>query len=130
MSYLARTHLLTFLLVALASGLFGQATATKPQVDFSTYFGGNANTSVSLIKVDNKGFLYVTGTTYASEFPTTSGAYRRTARFVCTSQCFYFTGFLAKFTRDGNHLVYSTFIDEANPAGLDIDSHGNAYITG
>jgi hypothetical protein len=129
MSYTARTHLLTFLLVALASGFFGQATATKPQVDFSTYFGGNGNTSGS-IKVDSKGYLYVVGTTYASEFPTTPGAYRRTPRLVCTTQCFYFTGFLAKFTRDGKHLVYSTFIDEASPEGFDIDSQGNVYITG
>src|SRR5215475_1724800 len=105
----ARTCLLTFLLVVSVPQLFGQATATQPQVDFSTYFGGKGNTS-GRIKVDKQGYIYVVGNTYASEFPTTPCAYRRTPRLVCTSQCFYFTGYVAKFTRDGKHLIYSTFI--------------------
>lgn len=130
MSYRASTLLPTLLIVISATGLFGQPTATKPQVEFSTYFGGKGNTSGS-IRVDKQGFIYVVGTTYASEFPTTPGAYRSTPRLVCSSgTCFYYTGFVAKFTKDGSHLVFSTFIDEASPSGFDIDSQGNVYITG
>ena len=68
-----------------------QTTATRPRVDFATYLSGSLNTTIVGLAVDSKGYMYVTGITSASDFPTTAGAFRRTPRRVCSNgSCSYY----------------------------------------
>ena len=73
--------LLSVLIICFATlPLTAQNTATDPRVDFATYLSGSTHTNITASALDSKGNLYVTGTTFAADFPTTAGAFRRTAR--------------------------------------------------
>jgi hypothetical protein len=97
---------------------------------YSTYLGGgkiiNAKDDWGEgIAVDSAGSAYVTGYTYAPDFPVTAGAYDTTRNGL--------DAFIAKFTPDGASLVYSTFlggIGREQGQGIAVDANGNAYVTG
>ena len=114
----------------LATAFSTAQTATRPKVSYSTYFNGNAYTVIRASTVDANGYQYVTGTTDASVFPTTSGAYRHTPTPDSNSQTGFRTMFVAKLNRGGTGLVYSTLIANAFPADIAIDNSGNAYVLG
>jgi hypothetical protein len=97
-----------------------------PVLVYSTYLGGSSDDWAMAIAVDAWGKPYVTGFTYSSDFPTTSGAFQTT-----------FGGgtdvFVTKLNATGSALVYSTYLggsgaDAGN--GIAIDASGNAYVTG
>ena len=79
------------------------------------------------IKVDDEGYLYVTGVTgNRTDFPTTSNAYNR--NYSGNSDSFYL-----KLNVSGDKLIYSTYFggsgfDEGN--SIDIDNKGGAIIGG
>ena len=97
---------------------------------YSTYLGGGQILNGSedwgqAIAVDSAGSAYVTGYTYAPDFPVTPGAYDTSRAGL--------DAFVTKFSPDGASLVYSTFI--GGPAreqgqGIAVDASGNAYVTG
>ena len=110
---------------------------------YSTYLGGNVghranvhDTEAHGIAVDATGSAYVTGSTQATNFPTTAGAYDRT----CTKQpvafdCF--DAFVTKLNASGTALVYSTYLGGSQSAtefergrGIAVDAAGRAYVTG
>jgi hypothetical protein len=94
-------------------------------VTYSTYLGGNGGDSAEGIAVLN-GNAYVTGNTGSTNFPTTSGAFRRT----------YAGGgdaFVTKLNTAGSGLVYSTYLggnggDSGN--SIAVNSSGHAFVTG
>jgi hypothetical protein len=105
---------------------------------YSTYLGGDAipNTVheqgdyVKGIAVDSSGDAYVTGYTYSSDFPITTGAFQTTNEPAGVGSD---TGFVTKLNPTGTELVYSTYLggnvlDELT--ALTIDSAGDAYISG
>jgi hypothetical protein len=51
------------------------ASASGPELIYSTYFGGNLNTSLTALAVDNTGLIYFGGPTISSNLPVTPGAY-------------------------------------------------------
>ena len=97
---------------------------------YSTFLGGYSTDYGYSIDVDSKGCAYVAGyTSYSSsgEFPTTTGAYQRNRASTSAD------AFVTKFNYAGTALVYSTFIGGWGTDyafGIDVDSSGNAYITG
>lgn len=68
--------ILAVLFLALTASLLSQPT-NGTDVIFSTYIGGTAVENLRDITTDSAGFIYVTGGTSSSDFPTTPGAYDR-----------------------------------------------------
>ena len=94
---------------------------------YSTYLGGNGEDEGYGIAVDD-GDAYVTGYTGSYQFPTTAGAYDTTYHGIGGLG----DVFLAKFSADGNTLLYSTYfggnsVDRAYSVAVD---NGAAYVTG
>lgn len=97
---------------------------------YSTYLGGGKIINGTEdwgegIAVDAAGSAYVTGYTYAPDFPVTAGAFDTTRAGL--------DAFVTKFTADGTALVYSTFLGGAGREqgqGIAVDANGNAYVTG
>jgi photosystem II stability/assembly factor-like uncharacterized protein len=95
---------------------------------YSTYLGGGGTEGGYAIAVNSEGNAYVAGSTQSDDFPLLNPLYTPMAGFE--------DGFVTKFARDGQSLVYSTFFggsngrEEVGANGLDIDNAGNAYIVG
>jgi uncharacterized repeat protein (TIGR01451 family) len=123
----------------------GRELVIDPVLRYSTYLGGAttidpetgenrpAITTAADIFVNAFGQAYVVGDTHATDFPTTSGAFRRSAEESCArgSGCFPDDGFVTKFNSTGSGLVYSTYLRGGNLPSLTalaVDSNGNAYI--
>jgi hypothetical protein len=98
---------------------------------YSTYLGGSDYESGRAIAVDGAGNAYVTGKTYSTDFPVTSGAFQTTRKGDDDV-------FVTKFNSAGSALVYSTYLGGSGYAddggdiagGIAVDSSGNAYLTG
>lgn len=92
---------------------------------FSTYAGGGNADSIGDITVTDQGFLYVTGWTRSTDFPTTPGAYDRTHNGGLD-------GYVLMLNPDGG-LVWSTFIGSANndlTLSIAVDRDGYVYVAG
>jgi hypothetical protein len=107
-----------------------------PVLVYSTYLGGSAGDGANGIAVDSSGNVYVTGTTYSSDFPT---AYPLQASLAGSENAF-----VSKLNWDAStstlSLVYSTYLGGSGGSngflgwtegnGIAVDSSGNAYVTG
>jgi RHS repeat-associated protein len=95
---------------------------------FSTYIGGNetGDEQANAVTTDVGGNIFVTGTTSASNFYTTSGAYSRT---MAGSQ----DAFVLELSGAGNNVVWSSFL---GGSGVDkgraiaVDGAGQVYVAG
>jgi hypothetical protein len=93
---------------------------------YSTYLGGTASTNAAGIAIDPAGEVYVAGLSDAADFPVTPGAYLTTGP----------GSFVTKLNASGSALIFSTFLttnttnNTALPAGVTVDSFGNAYVVG
>jgi uncharacterized protein (TIGR03437 family) len=94
---------------------------TGKTILYSTYLGGEVTDVAAAIQVDAQGNAYVTGITESPDFPVTSSALKAAQGTP---------GFVLKLDPTGGKLVYSATIDGARPAALQIDSQGDAYVTG
>jgi hypothetical protein len=96
-------------------------------VGYSTYLGGSSWEESLGIAVDSAGSAYVTGTTWAETFPTTSGAFDENFNG-------FGDAFVTKINATGSALVYSTYLGgtdfDYGEGGIAVDSAGNAYVTG
>jgi hypothetical protein len=93
---------------------------------YSTYLGGSYGDQGEGIALDASGNAYVTGFTYSSDFPTTSGAFQTTVDGL-------YDVFVTKLNAAGSALLYSTYLGGRNEdygAGIALDASDNAYVTG
>lgn len=93
---------------------------------YSTYLGGNSNDYGNSIAVDDSGYAYIVGETSSSNFDVTTGVFQ-------TSNQGNEDVFVTKFNKEGNGLVYSTYIGGSSMdlgRGIAIDTNGYTYITG
>jgi uncharacterized protein (TIGR03437 family) len=97
---------------------------------YSTYLGGAAGDQLCTgIGVDSTGNAYVTGATFAKDFPTANAVQ---STFLSTSTM-PFDAFVSKVSPDGTKLIYSTFLGGTGTSGgtaIAVDAAGNAYVTG
>jgi len=95
---------------------------------YSSYLGGTG--SVAGIAVNSAGNAYVTGTSYAANFPTTPGAFQSSCSTCNIGKS---DGFVTEFNAAGSGLVYSTYLGGSLAdvsEGIAIDPLGNAVVTG
>ena len=114
-----------------------------PVLVYSTYLGGTSftnngnayDTQGNGIAVDADGAAYTVGSTYSSDFPVTSGAYRVHNTATAANNCA--TIYISKLNASGTALEYSTYLGGAtgSPAGdygqaIAVDGQKNVYVTG
>ena len=93
---------------------------------YSTYLGGRDYDESYGIAVDGNGNAFVTGLTYAGDFPT-QNSYQSTFRGGLVD------AFITKLNPTGSTLAYSTYLGglgEDEGYGVAIDANDNAYVTG
>ena len=108
------------------SDAFVSKFTTSGDLEYSTYFGGDAGDLARAIAVDSQGNAYFTGQTYSSNFPTTPNSPQPVALFAPDA-------FASKLNATGTGLIYSTYIGgSADDAGyaIALDSQNNAYVAG
>ncbi len=111
-------------------GFIAKLNSTGSDLAYGTFIGGCCNISPAYgVAVDSNGAIYVTGSTWAANFPTTAGA-------LSSSRLGYIDAYVLKLNPAGNgqsDLVYSTFLGgNGNDHGLGIavDAVGLIYVTG
>lgn len=100
---------------------------------YATYIGGNSDEYAEGIDIDSDRFVYATGYTNSTNFPTTAGAYDRTYNGGS------YDAFVFKLNQTGSVLSYSTYIGGGGQTsllgsdygtGLEVDTNGNVFLTG
>jgi hypothetical protein len=110
---------------------------------YSTYLGGSSSDFATGVAVDTAGDAYVTGSATSTDFPVTQGAYQTTNQGSHSSLS---NAFVSKLNPGGTELLYSTYVGGSGgpvwlmptlaflagdaPAGIAVDSLGDAYIAG
>ncbi|GLB27679.1 hypothetical protein LXJ15735_39200 [Lacrimispora xylanolytica] len=92
----------------------------------STYFGGSTSSEVRDIYTDLQGHAYITGSTSASDFPTTPNVIPSTWTGNAAA-------FISVFSEDLTNLIVSYYIGVNNLAdgrGIDVGPEGAVYTVG
>ena len=96
---------------------------------YATFLGGSSDEDLGDITIDATGAVYVSGTTWSSDFPTTSGAYR-------TTLSGYSNAFVAKLNPSASgasSLIFSTYLGGSGydqGYAIALDPPGNVYVGG
>jgi Beta-propeller repeat len=102
------------------------------QLLYSTYLGGSGDESISRMRVNTDGSLWVVGGASANGLPASSTAFQPKANGTDNA-------FVAKLQFDGNgnlQIPALTFLggsnngEEGGARDFDVDSSGNVYVTG
>jgi hypothetical protein len=106
-----------------------KALTIDPTVVYSTYFGGAGYDWLAGGAVDPDGNVYLVGSTYSSDFPTT-GALNGGG----IPDAWHGVSFITKLSAGGQSLVYSTFFGFGTSRGgfdaVAADALGQVYVAG
>lgn len=100
--------------------------STLSNLVYSTYLGGNGSENGMGIRLDGSGGVYVSGTTYSNNFPTTTGVISPSRQSGCDM-------FIAHLNSTGTGLIASTYLGtNTNDYGyfIDLDQNNNVYLCG
>jgi hypothetical protein len=108
--------------------------STGTALIYSTFLGGTGGSSGGdnglSIAVDSSGDAYVSGSTYSTDFPVTSGAYQSKNKAAAVGSS---TSFVSKLNATGTALIYSTYLggsQQDTAQSLALDASGNVYVAG
>src|SRR5262249_21171918 len=97
---------------------------------YSTYLGGNDEDLFPMLALDRFGNLYIQGSTYSSDYPTTPGAFQPACASCANGNP---DTYVTKVNPDGTALVYSTYLGGSDfefcGAQIAVDSVGSAYVS-
>jgi len=102
-----------------------RALVVDPVLSYSTLIAANNNTQVQGVAVDSSGEIFITGTTFATNYPVVRP-------FQSTNKG-YTNVFVTKLNAAGNTILYSTYIGSGGfdtGRAIAVDSSGSAYLTG
>jgi len=119
--------------VALGAHDTRRPVVIDPVLSYSSYLGGSGDDNAKGIAVDAAGNVYVTGDTYALDYPLVGAAQGVYGGGGCTSRGCAYDAFVTKVNARGDALVYSTYLGGANDDrgnAIAVDGAGNAYVTG
>jgi hypothetical protein len=102
-------------------------------LNFWTFLGGSddgiTSDRILAVGVGAGGDVFVSGSTYAADFPATPGAFDTTFDGACLCS----DGFVARFSSDGTGMVWATFLGAGGDdivEGLQLDALGRPALTG
>lgn len=104
----------------------GLPLTIDPTLTYSTYLGGTAQELPGGVAVDSSNNVYMGGTTFSSNLPVTSGAWRSSLVGGQDSFCI-------KMNSSGSTLGYCTYVGGGSgeiATGVAVDSSGNAFMAG
>ncbi|MEW6743914.1 MAG: hypothetical protein AB1486_14270 [Planctomycetota bacterium] len=107
-------------------GFVARLSADGTSLVYGTFLGGSEMDECWDMALDTSGAALLTGDTYSSDFPSTSGAYD-------TSYNGFGDVFVAKLSGDGTRLLYGTFLggrDGDHGRGIAVDASGAAVVAG
>lgn len=122
-----------------------QSLTIDPVLAFSTHIGGateqiqtdngmvtdRGRTSAAAVATDAAGNIYVAGFTSAIDFPLTAGSFDHTPKFPFFGghdpNISSGMGFVSKFDKTGQNLIYSTYLRDVGIKFLAVDGTGHAY---
>jgi len=94
-----------------SDGIISKLNQNLDKLIFSTFIGGSLDLladGIQRLTVNSAGVITIVGTTDASDFPVTPGAF-------CTSHCGQWDGYIARLAANGDRLICSTFLGGSNP---------------
>jgi hypothetical protein len=140
-----------------ANAFVTEIGASGTNLLYSSYLGGTNFDTGRSIAIDGSNYVYVTGFTASTNFPTTNAVQQEFVSVTLTTnaaptnvvfvtnifngyllngtniQTTPYDGFVAKFTPSCTGFVYSTFLGGVNndvPYHIAVDALDNAYVTG
>ncbi len=107
-------------------------TANGSNIPFSTFIAGNKDDFGNDIDLDDKGNIYIVGTTRSTDFPTTTRAWDRTYNDTIETDE---SGdiFVSVVDMWGNRLLFSTYLGgraKERAYGIRLDSKENIIVAG
>lgn len=118
-------------LYAAGSMFVAQINTDGSELLFSTRFGGSKDGYASDVAVDSEDNIYITGHTYAQDFPVTANAFQK--QLNIDDPQFATDAFVMKINPVEGMLLYSTYIGGTKNdwgRGISVDNEGCAYIAG
>ncbi|MGK7391797.1 MAG: gliding motility-associated C-terminal domain-containing protein [Candidatus Cyclobacteriaceae bacterium M2_1C_046] len=100
-----------------------QTLVIDPEIEWSTFYGGESFDHGISSAVDRFGNVYITGKTYSLEFPNVSRDFGNGEKGDI---------FVGKFLADGTHVftIYYGGDEESEGRGIATDDSGHAFVTG
>jgi uncharacterized protein (TIGR03437 family) len=123
------------------AGFVAKVDSQLRNILFSIFLGGgssNGSTFLGALALDGEGNIYVTGGTYATDFPVTPGAFQT----QLPPNTFSEYAFLTELSGDGTKIIFSTFFgsdqtNDGNPplpatsgSAIALDGAGNIVVGG
>lgn len=106
-----------------------QALVVDPVLSYATLLGSTQYDRLEGMAVDGAGNIYVAGSAYTSNFPTTAGTVQSTRDMSKNG----YLAYIAKYNAAGDAFVYCTYFGGATTTygySIAVDKSGYAYLTG